>query len=957
MGAVLTNKIIPLDMLVSLTSEASVEQARKSMDKMSVSNFKMDARGRLEGGVRPAPPSTEPSSYAKITRRGSRVRVECRKHGRDRWCLHAIILALHHIGVEPIYKTVAKEPAPKVNVGLEFIATFSKRGLTLQIRSRSGSGFVNNPARLIEREYTALGLDSKAATSLKELGESDGQSLHIDRLEAADALEALKKTPLSQMNGQPFLRKSFKGPVPKAHIRIVNDEIHWQMRPPVPIGAFFFPGWPGYLVIENQIQRVAGHLPDLQRLVGKPSPMALDGDALIDLMRDKHGIRWGSSKPRLVQQPQNIGVDMQVEGRDLLGRVGLWDEERFYPLNDLEKSRQVLRDGQDLAVLDTSDWHMSQLGNKIGKARLPMSGDGRFRVREQMAPQFLKNARLPNDWRIDRHQVDRHFGLVTLDVQTLWTESGTPRYQVGDETFDHQELEGNLLENGQGAQLPDGRLLSFDVTELVRNDHILRGAAALHEDEQRREALIARVNNGEKGEDGPPLEEPWRSLLRPYQSAGVRWMTGNLLREEPALLADDMGLGKTIQTLAMLDTMRKGEPQLVVVPTSLLANWREEAARFCPNREVTTHHGPKRTKEAEDLAKADLVLTSYGTMLRDIDMLYDVCFDVVVLDEAQAIKNANSRTAKAAGELWCNHRVALTGTPVENRMTELWSIFQFLAPDYLGEEDEVKIVTTPGTAAYEALKSKAGPFLLRRKKEEVADELPAKVVNTILLPMEEHQASVYQQYRDRSMKVLREDGKKTTLSILTQLLRLRQACCHPGLLEDALVRAPSNKVNYLVEQLQQIISENHGALVFSQFTKLLALVRYALEEAEIPYLYLDGRSKDRQDLVHRFQEGEAPVFLISLKAGGVGLNLTRASYVYHLDPWWNPAVEAQATDRAHRIGQKKKVFSYKLISSGTVEERILRLQAGKRFLSEGLWEDADKLMANLDRDTLMGLLS
>ena len=389
--------------------------------------------------------------------------------------------------------------------------------------------------------------------------------------------------------------------------------------------------------------------------------------------------------------------------------------------------------------------------------------------------------------------------------------------------------------------------------------------------------------------------------------------------------------------------------------TSLLWNWREECQKFCPKRKLTIHHGPRRVRDPETLGKEELIITSFGTLRRDIDWLYDIAFQVVVIDEAQAIKNHASQTSRAACELWSDHRLALTGTPIENRVSELWSIFQFLAPGYLGDESEVKTISTPGSAEYQAVKEMVGPFLKRRLKKQVEKDLPEKQEITVMLPLLDEQKALYDTVLRDSRETLQRADQKT-MSILTKLLRLRQICCHPGLVDDVNIGLGSNKFNFLIQSLGDVMTAGHGALVFSQFTQLLQLLKFQLEENAIPFLYLDGRSKDRQSLVTRFQAGEAPVFLISLKAGGTGLNLTRASYVYHLDPWWNPMVEAQATDRSHRIGQTRKVISYKLISEATVEEKILKMQFGKKVLAEGLWEDAESPASKLDRDTLLGLL-
>ncbi len=941
--------------LQAYVGEDNVFAARKSMDLMSVTAFKLDLRGRLEGGVRPAPPSTEPPAYVRLTLRGAQARIECARHGKDHWCLHAVILALHHLGAEPIFRTAAVSE-PKIVIGFQLAAHFNEQGMGLRIKSRMSSGYAAHPGRILKREFKALSLAEGDMNQLLELGQEDAEYVRFTRLDVARALELLKRTKLVDNQGCELSFKPFRQATPRATVRIVGDRIRATLEPPIAPGVRFFPGWPGYLLENTTLFRVPGYLADLQGLMGQDD-VPLDADHLLSLLRERHGVVWASPKPELLQELSQPGLNLEVQSRELRGQFGVWQGDRFFPFQGLQRGRQLLAAKGRLLLTDIDNYGMSRLRDQVAKLRLPLNGTGGFSIREGQAPDFLERTAFPEGWLVDRASADRHFGQNEQTVSVLWQKGALlPRYQVGNELFEHDFLMAHLLENRTGARLPSGQLLKFDARQVRVQRLILEGVEALHADEARRADLLARIAEGRAGEPGPEPGLPWATLLRAYQREGVRWMAGNLGREEPVLLADDMGLGKTIQTLALLDGMRGDRPQLIVVPTSLLSNWRQEAMKFCEHRTVFVHHGAKRSKSAEILAGGDLVITSYGTLLRDQDLFYDVQFQVVVLDEAQAVKNASSRTAQAVAELWCDHRMALTGTPIENRLTELWAIFQFLAPGYLGSEEEVKLIGMPGSAPYEALRAKVRPFMLRRKKEEVASELPPKQEITVVLPMEEAQEQLYQRVLRHARSELTDPRGSGTISILTRLLRLRQAACHPGLLDEALVRAPSNKISYLVDQLQEITASGHAALVFSQFTQLLALVRFALEEADMAYLYLDGRTRNRQEVVDRFQGGEAPVFLISLKAGGVGLNLTRASYVYHLDPWWNPAVEAQATDRAHRIGQTRHVFSYKLISKDSVEERILNMQAGKRVLSEGMWQDAERLIAQLDHDALMSLL-
>ena len=439
--------------------------------------------------------------------------------------------------------------------------------------------------------------------------------------------------------------------------------------------------------------------------------------------------------------------------------------------------------------------------------------------------------------------------------------------------------------------------------------------------------------------------------LRDYQREGLGWIEFLRRFGFGGCLADDMGVGKTAQVLAMLETRRAAKdagqdigPSLVVVPRSLVFNWKEEAARFTPRLRVLDYTGLARA--AADFSAYDLVLITYGTLRRDAPMLSEIEFDYVVLDEAQAIKNADTESAKAARLLKGRHRLALSGTPVENHLGELWSLFEFLNPGMLGGANVFKLAGAGARNADEEtrrmLAQALRPFILRRTKEQVARELPAKTEQTVYCEMEPEQRKLYdelrQHYRASLLGKIAKDGiAKSKIQVLEALLRLRQAACHPGLVDPKRRNEASAKLDTLMVQLREVLDEGHKALVFSQFTSLLSIVRGRLDEEKVTYEYLDGRTRDRQARVERFQnDASCRLFLVSLKAGGLGLNLTAAEYVFLLDPWWNPAVEAQAVDRAHRIGQTRNVFAYRLIAQGTVEEKVLELQASKRDLAAAI---------------------
>ena len=460
--------------------------------------------------------------------------------------------------------------------------------------------------------------------------------------------------------------------------------------------------------------------------------------------------------------------------------------------------------------------------------------------------------------------------------------------------------------------------------------------------------------------------------LRDYQCEGLGWIHFLQRFSLGGCLADDMGVGKTAQVLALLESRRElraaGEPigpSLVVVPKSLLFNWKEEAARFTPQLRVLDHTGLERN--GNDFSNYDLVLTTYGTLRRDAWRLKDAEFDYLVLDEAQAVKNAETESSKAVRLLRGRHRLALSGTPVENHLGELWTLFEFLNPGMLGAASAFKLaggsMRNPDEETRRLLGQALRPFILRRTKEQVARELPPKTEQTLYCELESEQRKLYDElrchYRDSLLKRIETDGlAKSKIQVLEALLRLRQAACHPGLLDSKRTSDSSAKLDVLLAQLREVLDEGHKALVFSQFTGLLKILRACLSQDGIVYEYLDGATQDRQTRVERFQnDKDCPLFLVSLKAGGLGLNLTAAEYVFILDPWWNPAVEAQAVDRAHRIGQTRPIFAYRLIARDTVEEKVLELQKSKRDLVSAIIGGENSVIRDLRSEDLAFLLS
>ena len=451
-----------------------------------------------------------------------------------------------------------------------------------------------------------------------------------------------------------------------------------------------------------------------------------------------------------------------------------------------------------------------------------------------------------------------------------------------------------------------------------------------------------------------PEPKGLRASLRSYQLQGLAYL--NFLSEYGfgGILADEMGLGKTIQTLAFIQHMVESKlegPNLIVVPTSVLPNWDREAEKFVPDLRRLIIYGTHRENMFRQIADSDLVITTYALLRRDLEEIQKFEFNTVILDEAQNIKNPNTITARSVRRLAARMRLCLSGTPIENNLFELWSLFEFLMPGFLGSQHAfqrgiVRPIKDGDTETLEYLRIRMRPFILRRTKSEVAKDLPPKVESVTCCALEEAQAELYaavaHKLRDQVLADVDEKGMaKSQMSILDALLKLRQICCHPRLLKIDMPgfsnNLPSGKFEAFKDMVMEIVEGGHKVLVFSQFVQMLQIIRQWLSFSEVPFCYLDGASKDRFEQVDRFNNSpDIPIFLISLKAGGTGLNLTSADYVIHYDPWWNPAVESQATDRTHRIGQQRQVFSYKLICQNTVEEKILRLQESKRNVAASI---------------------
>jgi superfamily II DNA or RNA helicase len=619
-------------------------------------------------------------------------------------------------------------------------------------------------------------------------------------------------------------------------------------------------------------------------------------------------------------------------------------------------------------------------------------------------PQLQREWQVTMEERLERstqqnlERIEPRFQISSSGVQ--WFDLGVVFGSSSGETFSAAEIQRLLLSGQSHTRLKNGRVAVIDTEAVDELQEVLRDCAPQQhnmgyrisntqagflESTLRQHAKWqvqapaawrerASRQSGEARLDCPPLGE-LEPVLRPYQKDGVAWL--RFLRENAfgGILADEMGLGKTLQTLAFARFVREHQPDaapmLIVCPTSLVPNWVAEARKFTPTLKVLALHGPDRHTGFDQIPRHDLVVTSYALIRRDAERYREFEFDTVVLDEAQHIKNRQTQNAQAVKSVRSRHRLVLTGTPLENSVLDLWSIFDFLMPGYLGtaqdfrERYELPITKSRDAQTQSRLARRLRPFLLRRLKRDVAADLPVKLEQVSFCELTEDQRAVYQQVIEASRKeVLEAVGAqgvaKSRMVILSALLRLRQVCCDLRLLKlDGVNSAnASGKLDLFGELLEEVIDGGHRVLVFSQFVSMLTLLKERLQEEGIEYCYLDGSTTDRAAVVNRFQQQEAiPVFLISLKAGGVGLNLTGADTVIHFDPWWNPAVEDQATDRAHRIGQTRVVTSYKLITRDTVEEKILTLQNRKRELIQATIAGEEEFASALSWDEIQELLA
>ena len=678
------------------------------------------------------------------------------------------------------------------------------------------------------------------------------------------------------------------------------------------------------------------------------------------------------------------------------------------PIKALAKAQDqfVFRDPQNtdrvlMRNLDAENAAITRL-EEIGFARTDAGGfvlHGQLNVVRFFATDY---PRLQREWKTTlTAQVEKWSGEIERVTPKLeivgsgqdWFEVRYSLTTPGGEVFSNADIQ-RLLRSGQSqTRLKNGHIAAIDTAGLEDFEQVIRDcdpaqtqpglyrinrAHAGYVEEtarelgsavaDRREALKKFITGRDASPDAKTKLGPLAERLREYQLVGFEWLTRLAANNLGGILADEMGLGKTVQTLAFLRAHQGAGPALVVCPTSLVTNWENEARKFTPELKTLVLEGADRAARFKSIADVDMAITSYALLRRDIDALREIKFSTAVLDEAQHIKNPETQNAQAAFALRARHRFVLTGTPMENSVRDLWSIMNFALPGYLGnrsdfrERYELPIARGSAPDGQRRLSRRLQPFLLRRRKRDVAKDLPAKIEQVVPCSLTSHQRAAYDALLREIQQGLGSSGKNVNagaqrMKMLTGLLRLRQVCCDLRLV-GIDKEETSAKLDLLDELLEEAIDGEHRVLVFSQFVSMLHLIRERLEKLEIPFCYLDGSTKQRQEIVDRFQSDSAiPVFLISLKAGGVGLNLSAADTVIHFDPWWNPAVEAQATDRAHRIGQTRVVTAYKLITRDTVEEKILKLQEKKRAAIDAAIDSEEPLMTGLTTEELEELLA
>lgn len=758
----------------------------------------------------------------------------------------------------------------------------------------------------------------------------------------------------------------------------------------------------------------------------KPIPKLQLRMATIDQFEWRSGVRHLSKKTIAVAELSFLYEEVEVSWQDQQTIVVQEKEEQAhkmardfdfesaslaslhnYALQTIETNQLIFKDNQELGPLfyfaETNPLNFSKTALPDLQSKgwvIQISEDYAYRVINTNSEETEWFAKVTEEESSDWFSLELGFTLEGQKVNLLPTIQHLLSTLKSAANIDHLKEQDIFvpLANGQFAAIPgervyyivDSLIELFDRKSLDDNQALKlykSQAARLAEIEKASGAAALRWHGGEKTRALgkkiaefkeiaiAPIPTGFMGTLRPYQHEGLSWLQFLREYELAGILADDMGLGKTIQALSHLllekESGRMTQPSLIIAPTSLMYNWEKEAMHFAPSLKTCLLHGPDRSKFFSNLADYDLILTTYPLILRDKEVLLKQGFHLLILDEAQYIKNSKNLATQVAIQLKAKHRLCLTGTPMENHLGELWSLYHFLMPGLLGDEKFfTKHFRTPiekhsDNDRRKLLNRRLAPFILRRTKDSVEKDLPPKTEIVQYVELESKQRDLYESIRIAMEEKVRKEVEKLGLSrshivILDALLKLRQVCCDPQLLKmDTPVKkgAQSAKMELLADMIPELLEEGRRILLFSQFTEMLALIEIMLEKAKIPYVKLTGQTKDRKTVIEAFQAGKVPLFLISLKAGGTGLNLTAADTIIHFDPWWNPAVENQATDRAYRIGQDKPVFVYKIVTKGTVEEKIIMMQARKQALADSVYSDKSVADAKITEQDLQALFT
>ncbi|MDQ6989502.1 MAG: SNF2-related protein, partial [Mariprofundaceae bacterium] len=693
--------------------------------------------------------------------------------------------------------------------------------------------------------------------------------------------------------------------------------------------------------------------------------MVKQGNKIIAISRD------AEAENELVNQAYSFGITagLTEEDNDLflffktehsLENDTLWAEFISQSIPQLEgQGWQVeIADDFNMQVHEAEDWHadIEEQGNDWFDLRFDIDINGKKQALLPLIAQVLKHYEPEN--------LPETLTLSLGDGQYLKLPSTQikPILEILYELYDHESLsdDGSL----KMSRFDAGRLADLE----QENSNLLwRGGENLRE--------IGKQLQDFTGIEAVAPPEGLKAELREYQQQGLNWLQFLRKYQFDGILADDMGLGKTVQALAHVllekEQGRMDKPCLIVAPTSLMSNWRREAEQFAPALKVLVLQGSERKQHFDDMDTYDVVLSTYPLLVRDEEVLSKHEYHLLILDEAQVVKNPKAKAAKVIRKLKAKHKLCLTGTPMENHLGELWALFDFLMPGFLGDAKQFnQIFRTPiekqgNREQQQRLGKRIKPFMLRRTKGEVASELPEKTIMIRTVTLGKKQAALYESIRISMEKKVRDTIAskglaRSHITILDALLKLRQVCCDPRILslKQAQKLEESAKLELLMQMLPEMLEEGRRVLLFSQFTKMLALIEDELKAHNISYSKLTGQTRKRDDAIEKFKQGKADVFLISLKAGGVGLNLTEADTVIHYDPWWNPAAENQATDRAHRIGQEKAVFVYKLVVENSVEEKIVAMQAKKKALADAVYQEGkqqDEL--KITADDMKGLFA